>query len=124
MQSKLDSFQRRIIRIFVLNVRWPNIVKNEEMFTKKKKEPWSIIIGKRRLKWFAKIAPTDPSTPRSLCFIPCFRRIQKTQRKTTEDILSIMKQQLRSEFNMSQNKAFDKAKVKNVWKTLINDCPI
>ena len=101
MQSKLDSFQQRIIRIFFLNVRLPNIVKNEEMFTKKKKEPRSIIIGKRRLKWFGKIAPTDPSTPRSLCFIPCFRRIQKTQRKTTEDILSIMKQQLRSEFNMS-----------------------
>ena len=84
MQSKLDSFQQRIIRIFFLNVRLPNIVKNEEIFTKKKKEPWSIIIGKRRLKWFAKIATTNPCTPRSLCFIPCFRRIQKTQRKTTE----------------------------------------
>ena len=35
-----------------------------------------------------------------------------------------MKQQLRSELNMSWNKAFDKVKVKNVWKTLINDCPI
>ena len=29
MQSKVDFFQRRIIRIFVLNVQWPNIAKNE-----------------------------------------------------------------------------------------------
>ena len=29
MQNKVDFFQRQIIRIFVLNVRWPNIAKNE-----------------------------------------------------------------------------------------------
>ena len=60
MQRKVDSFQRRIIRTFVLNVRWPIIVKNEEIFTKTKLEPWPIIIGKRRLKWFGKIARMDP----------------------------------------------------------------
>ena len=47
MQRKVDSFQRRIIRTFVLNVRLPAIVKDEEIFTKTKLEPWSIIIGKR-----------------------------------------------------------------------------
>ena len=62
MQRKVDSFQRRIIRTFVLNVRWPTIVKNEEIFTKTKLEPWSIIIGKRRLKRFGKITRMDPST--------------------------------------------------------------
>ena len=34
MQRKVDSFQRRIIRTFALNVRWPSIVKNEEIFAK------------------------------------------------------------------------------------------
>ena len=48
VQRKVDSFRRRIIKIFVMNVPWPTIVKNEEFFTKKKLEPWSIIIGKRR----------------------------------------------------------------------------
>ena len=50
VQRKVDSFQRRIIRTFVLNIRLPTIVKNEEIFTKTKLEPWSIILGKRRLK--------------------------------------------------------------------------
>ena len=35
MQRKVDSFQRRIIRTFVLNVRWPTIVKNQEILPKR-----------------------------------------------------------------------------------------
>ena len=35
MQRKVDSFQRRIIRTFVLNIRWPSIVQNEEIFAKR-----------------------------------------------------------------------------------------
>ena len=61
MQRKVDPFQQQIIRTFVLNVRWPTIVKNE-IFTKTKLKPWSIIIGKRRLKWFGKVPRMDPST--------------------------------------------------------------
>ena len=39
MQSKVDSFLRRIIRTFILNVRWPAIVKDEEIYAKTKVEP-------------------------------------------------------------------------------------
>ena len=38
MQSKVDSFQRRVIRTCVLNVRWPTIVRNEETYVKTKLE--------------------------------------------------------------------------------------
>ena len=62
MQRKVDSFQRRVIGTFALNIRWPTIEKNKEIFTKTKLELWSIIIGKRHLKWFGKIAGMDPST--------------------------------------------------------------
>ena len=62
MQCKVDSFQRQIVRKFVLKVRWPTIVKNEEIFIKTKLELWSIIIGKKHLKWFGKVARMDPST--------------------------------------------------------------
>ena len=46
IQRKVDSFQRRIIRTFLLNFRWPTIVKYEEIFTKTKLKPW---LRKRRL---------------------------------------------------------------------------
>ena len=120
MQCKVDSFQRRIIRMFVLNVRWATAAKNEEIFTKTKLEPWSIIIGKRRIKWFGKIARMDPSTSGRSALryaLEEFRRPPKTW-------LIIMKQQLISELKINWNEAFDIAKDENVWKTLIKDCPM
>ena len=85
MQSKVDFFQRRIIRIFVLNVQWPNIAKNEGKRT--------VVHNylKKALKMVGKIARMDPSTSRSLCFTLCFIRIQTTQRKTTENMVKYNK---------------------------------
>ena len=103
MQRKLDSFQRRIIRTFVLNVRWPTIVKNEEILNKTKLEPWSIIIGKRRLKWYGKIARLDPSTSACSTLHHALEEFRRHRGRPPKTWLSIMKQQLRSELNMNWN---------------------
>ena len=89
----------------------------KKFLIKTKLEPWSIIIGKRRLKWFGKIARMDPST--SARSLEEFRRPRRGPPKTW---LSIMKQQLRSELDMNWNEAFDIAKDETVWRTLIKDC--
>ena len=49
MQRKVDSFQWRIIRTFVLNVRWLTIVKSEEIFTKTKLKIKNLKIA---LRWY------------------------------------------------------------------------
>ena len=38
MQSKVKFFLQQINRTFVLDVQWPTIVKNEEIFVKTKLE--------------------------------------------------------------------------------------
>ena len=124
MLRKVDSFRRRIIRTFVLKVRLPTIVKNEEIFTKTKVEPWSIIIGKRYLKWFGKVARMDPSTSARSALHYALEEFRRPRGRPPKTWLSIMKQQLRSELNMNWNEAFDIAKDENVWKTLIKDCPM
>ena len=124
MQRKVDSFQRRIITTFVLNVRWPTIVKNEDIFTKTKLEPWSIIIGKRHLKWFGKKARMDPSTSARSALHYALEESRRPRGRPPKTWLSKMKRQLRSELNMNWNEAFDIAKDENVWKTLIKDCPM
>ena len=121
MQRKVDSFERRIIRTFALNVRWPTIVKNEDIFTKTKLEPWSIIIGKRRLKWFGKIAQMDPSTSARSALHYVLEEFRRPRGRPPKTWLNIMKQQLRSELNMNWNEAFDIEKDENLWKTLIKD---
>ena len=110
MQRKVDSFQRQIIRTFILNVGWQTIVKNEEILTKTKLEPWSIIIGKRRLKWFGKIARMDPSTSARSALHYALEEFRRPRRRPPKTWLSIMKQQLRSELNMNWNEVFDIAK--------------
>ena len=100
MQSKVDSVQRQIIRLFVLNVRWQTVVKNEEIFTKIKLEPWSIIIGTRRLKWFGKIAQMDPSTPARSDLHYALKEFKLPTGRPLKAWLSIMKQQLKRELSM------------------------
>ena len=107
-----------------MNIRWPTIVKNAEIFTKTKLEPWSIIIGNRRLKWFGKIARMDPSTSTYSVLHYVLEEFRRPRRRPPKTWLIIMKQQLRSELNMNWNQAFDIAKDENVWKTLIKDCPM
>ena len=100
------------------------ILKNEEIFTKTKLEPWSIIIGKRRLKWFGKLTQMGPSTSARSALHYALEEFRRPRGRPPKTLLRIMKQQLRSELNMSWNEAFDIAKDENVWKTLIKDCPM
>ena len=101
LESKVDSFQRRIIRTFVLNILWPNIVKIKQIFTKMKLELSSLIIGKKRLKWFCKITRMDPSTPARSALHYALEEFRGPRRRPPKTWLSIMKQQLRSELNMN-----------------------
>ena len=99
MQRKVDSFLRQIIRTFVLNVQWSTIVKNE-IFTKTKLEPWSIIIRKMRLKWFGKIARIDPSTSARSALHYALEEFRRPRGRPPKTRLS-MKQQLRSELSIT-----------------------
>ena len=53
-QQQIDSFHRRLLRKYVLNTKWPQIVTNEEVYKQTKSNPWSHEILNRRLKWFVK----------------------------------------------------------------------
>ena len=46
----INIFQRRLLRTYVLNAKWPNIVKNKVVYRKTAATEWSNIIRKRRLK--------------------------------------------------------------------------
>ena len=114
MQSKVDSFHRRINRTFVLNVGRPAIVKIEKKFSKAKLEAWSITIEKRRLKWFGKTARMDPSTPARSALHYALEEFRRPRGRPPKTWLCIMKQHLKSELNMNWNEAFDVAKDENV----------
>ena len=59
----INTFQWGLLRTYVLNVKWPNIVKNEGIYRKTAATEWNNIIRKRRLKWFGKVIRADKSRP-------------------------------------------------------------
>ena len=89
-----------------------------------KLEPWSIIIRKRHIKWFGKIARMDPSTPARSTLNYALEEFRRPRKRPPKIWLCIMKQKLTSELKRNWKVARDVAENKNVWKTLIKDYPM
>ena len=52
LENTIDAFQRRLVRIAVLNVKWPNIATNDTVYVVTRQIPWSQVITRRELSWF------------------------------------------------------------------------
>ena len=63
LKTGIDSFQRRIICTYVLNIKWPKIVTNEQVYEQTNITPWSTAIDKCRLRWFGHVARMRSDTP-------------------------------------------------------------
>ena len=51
LENTIDSFQRRLLRIAVLNVKWSNIANNDTDHAVTRQIPWSQVITRRELTW-------------------------------------------------------------------------
>ena len=45
-EKTIDSFHRRLLRTYVLNVKWPEIATNEKVYSITNKKAWSICVKK------------------------------------------------------------------------------
>ena len=49
-------------------MKWPNTVRNEEVYRRTRAIGWSTTIQRRRLKWFGRVTRADDSTPARRAF--------------------------------------------------------
>ena len=63
MVKSINAFQRKVLRIYVLNVKHPQVISNEEVYCRTGITPWSTVIKKRRLKWLGHCSRLDKDTP-------------------------------------------------------------
>ena len=63
IETRIDSFQRTIIRRYCLNIRWPKTISNKSLNEKTRIIPWSKKVKFRKLKWLGKIANLSDETP-------------------------------------------------------------
>ena len=61
-QQQIDSFHRRLLRR-VIDIRWPKIISNDDLYKKVGVEKWSDTIRRRRLNWLGHLMRLDEGTP-------------------------------------------------------------
>ena len=62
-EKRIDSFHRRLLRSYVLNIKWPKVIKNEDVHKITNTEQWSSVIKKRRMRWFGNVVRMPENTP-------------------------------------------------------------
>ena len=61
-EDEIDSFHRRLLRK-VINIRWPKVISNKDLYEKVGVEKWSVTIRRRRLNWLGHLMRLDEGTP-------------------------------------------------------------
>ncbi len=62
MQNNIDAFHRKLLRR-VIDIRWPRIISNVDLYAKVNTEKWSKTIQRRRLNWLGHMMRLDEQTP-------------------------------------------------------------
>ena len=53
------NLRRQILKTYIINVKWPTIVKIEDVYTK----PWTDLIKIRKMRWFGHVMRLSENTP-------------------------------------------------------------
>ena len=63
MEESINAFQRRIVRRYCFNIKWPKNLNNQDLYKKTKIVEWKKKVPVRRLKWFGKTAGAREEIP-------------------------------------------------------------
>ena len=120
-EVSIDAFQRRLLKRYVLNIKWPRKIRMEDIYKKTKQKPWSRIIAFRRLGWFGHLArlPDDTPAKRVLNFV-ISRPTKLPVGKPKTTWLSIVRKQIKQDLWIpSVLTAIKKAQNRELWRKLV-----
>ena len=60
-ENAINSFQRRLLRMYILNVKWPKTITNENVYEQTETKQWKHTIKTRRLRWFGHVIRFPPA---------------------------------------------------------------
>ena len=90
-EKKIDSLHRRLLRKACLNVRWPRIATNEEVYTRTGAKPWSQRIRKRAWSWFGHLSRLPQDSPAQQALDYATRPARRPRGKPATTWISMMK---------------------------------
>ena len=94
LENTIDSFQRRLLRIAVLNFKWPNIATNETVYDVTRQIPWSQVITRRELSWLGHLFRLSDDIPAKIALQYSLRQTKKPSGKQQTTWISMMKMKL------------------------------
>ena len=116
--QRIDALQRRMLRKYVLDIKYPKIMKNSEVYKRTNTTLWSTVIAHRRIRWFGHEVRLDERTPakQALNYVLQNYRRKRGRPKTTW--LKIIESQLKNFGSLEELLLL--AKDKNQWRKLVN----
>ena len=63
IEESINAFQRRIVRRYCFNIKWPKTFSNQDLYKKTKIVEWKKKVTVRRLNWFGKMARAPEEIP-------------------------------------------------------------
>ena len=115
----IDAAHRRLLR-YSLNIRWPTIMTDEEVYRATKEKPWSEVIRIRRMRWLGHLLRLPPEAPVRVALDEMVRKVKRprgaprtTWLKTVQVDLAGMNTNLESACEI----AYDRVK----WRSMVHD---
>ena len=119
LRKGIDSFHRRMLRIHVLNIRWPQRVSNEQVYARTNAQPWSEVVDNRRLRWFGHVARMSPLTPARQALEYALQPYDRPRGRPQLTWINVMREQLKA-MNLTWDEGFELAQDRVIWKDIIN----
>ena len=120
MDQQINAFQRKLIRTFILNVKWPIIIKNSDAYEQTKLNPWSYIIEIKRLKWFGKVARMNNATPARQALSYAMEDYKKVRGRPRTTWLSMITEEIKTVLIIDIRDALEMARNEIVWNEIID----
>ena len=76
LKNTVDVFQRNTLRK-IINIRWPNKIRNEDLYEKCGVKEWSKIVKERRLRWYGHLLRLANHTPAKRALKEARREVKK-----------------------------------------------
>jgi len=120
-EIQIDSFQRRLIRTKVLNIRWPKIIKNEDVYKLSGIRPWSKKIRKQRMTWLGHLFRMNENTPVRKALKFAKEEYQKPRGRPKLTWIKLVADQLEKEMEITWNQAEELAQDRKNWRELVKN---
>ena len=118
LNKKIDSLHRRLLRKYVLNIKYPKIIKNEEVYRRTKAIPWSVVIGQRRLTWLGHVIRLNEQTPARQALEYAMQSYKKKKGRPKMTWLKLVENQLKDIVTFDQMFLF--AQDRSEWNKIVN----